>query len=173
MRPNTLAPVCAGETRASMRPATRLSHARGPSSTRPIQPGGCEQCHVNPRCIVSIGAPCRTYAPAARDTNCTGRIPRQFVSSVSCPSSIIQSCRPPVSHGLTSVVLGNARTHSTHEQKGAISLSEPRRRPRAGPGPYWHGTDTVTDVDQTITNGALIGVTVTAVILSEPLLESP
>ena len=127
MRPNTLAPVCAGETRASMRPATRLSHARGPSSTRPIQPGGCEQCHVNPRCIVSIGAPCRTYAPAARDTNCTGRIPRQFVSSVSCPSSIIQSCRPPVSHGLTSVVLGNARTHSTHEQKpeGAISLSEP------------------------------------------------
>ena len=133
MRPNTLAPVCAGETRASMRPATRLSHARGPSSTRPIQPGGCEQCHVNPRCIVSIGAPCRTYAPAARDTNCTGRIPRQFVSSVSCPSSIIQSCRPPVSHGLTSVVLGNARTHSTHEQKGAISLSEPGR-PAAAPG---------------------------------------
>ena len=71
-------------------------------------------------------------AGGSRDTNCTGRIPRQFVSSVSCPSSIIQSCRPPVSHGLTSVVLGNARTHSTHEQKGAISLSEP---PGGGPGP--------------------------------------
>jgi len=160
MRPNTLAPVCAGETRASMRPATRLSHARGPSSTRPIQPGGCEQCHVNPRCIVSIGAPCRTYAPAARDTNCTGRIPRQFVSSVSCPSSIIQSCRPPVSHGLTSVVLGNARTHSTHEQKGAISLSEP---PGGGPGP----------ARALIGTGPIRSRTWTRPSQMEPLLESP